>query len=143
MKNITSLIPHREPFLFVDELTSVSEEKIEGFRKFLASDFFFPGHFPNYPIVPGVIIIEAMAQCGGAGVRSLGKIAENHLFFLATVDEVKFRKPVLPNDTLRFEITNEKIGSRMIKQSGKAFKEDTLCVQSRWMCLVGEAPHAS
>ena len=140
MDDITSLIPHRPPFLFVDTLIHATEELIIGTRTFTPHDSFFEGHFPQYPIVPGVVMVEAMAQCGGAGVRAFGKLPDDHLFFLATIDEVKFRKPVLPNDTIRFEVQNEKISSRMIKQSGKAYKDDVLCVQARWMCLVGASP---
>ncbi len=140
MKEITALIPHRNPFLFVDALTHISEETIRGTRKFEKTSAFFEGHFPQYAIVPGVILVEAMAQCGGAGVRALGKIAEEHLFFLATIDKVKFRKPVLPDDTVQFEINNNTISTRMIKQSGKVFKGDVLCAEASWMCLVGEAP---
>lgn len=139
MKEITSLIPHRSPFLFVDALTYVSEEIIRGTRTFEKTSTFFEGHFPQYPIVPGVILVEAMAQCGGAGVRKMGKIAEKHLFFLATIDKVKFRKPVLPDDTVQFEIHNDVISSRMIKQRGKVFKGDVVCAEASWMCLVGEA----
>lgn len=144
MKNITELIPHREPFLFVDTLISVSADTIVGQKTFETEDF-FRGHFPQYPIVPGIIIVEAMAQCGGAGVRQLDLIPSDHLFFLATIDKVKFRKPTVPKDTLRFEVTNIKIGSRMIKQSGKAYivktdGDDLLAVEAEWMCLVGPQP---
>lgn len=144
MKDITALIPHREPFLFVDTLISISEELIIGQKTFENEDF-FRGHFPQYPIVPGVIIVEAMAQCGGAGVRALDKIPSDHLFFLATIDKVKFRKPTVPKDTIRFEVTNIKIGTRMIKQSGKAYivktdVDDVLAVEAEWMCLVGPQP---
>src|SRR5215510_6792224 len=105
-EEIESLLPHRAPFLFVDEIVEASEEKIIAKRKFTEKDFFFEGHFPEYPVVPGVVLIETMAQSGGAGLRKIGVIGDNALFFLATVDKVKLRRQVRPGDVVRSEVTN-------------------------------------
>jgi len=137
--DMKELLPHREPFLFVDDLQEVSDEMIIGSRTFSPDEPFFAGHFPEYPVVPGVILVESMAQCGGAGVRKSGVLGES-LFFLATISTVKFRRQVRPGDTVRMEIENLRITPRMIKQKGKAFVGDEVACEAEWMCLVGEAP---
>lgn len=139
MKAIKDLLPHREPFLFVEKLDEVTEETISGSRTFTEDDFFFQGHFPEYPVVPGVILIETMAQCGGAGVRESGALGDDALFFLATVDKAKFRKQVRPGDTVRMEIKNIRVSKKMIKQSGKAFVGEDIAAEAEWLCLVGDS----
>lgn len=139
MAAIKDLLPHREPFLFVDRLETVSQERIVGYRTFTDSEPFFKGHFPSYPVVPGVVLVETMAQCGGAGVKALGSIGSK-LFFLATVDKAKFRRQVRPDEEVRLEIENVKISTRMIKQAGKAYVGNDLAAEAEWMCLVGDAP---
>ena len=137
--DIQALLPHRKPFLFVDSIESFDEEGCVCTRKFTDEDFFFKGHFPEYPVVPGVILIETMAQGGGAALSYQKKFAEGSLFFLATVDKVKFRHQVRPGDTVRMEVKNLRVSPKMVKQSGKAYVGDTLCAEAEWMCLVGSA----
>ncbi|MDR0290201.1 MAG: 3-hydroxyacyl-ACP dehydratase FabZ [Treponema sp.] len=138
MSEIEQLLPHREPFLFVDEIVQANESKIVAKRTFTEKDFFFKGHFPEYPVVPGVILIETMAQAGGAGLRKIGILGNDALFFLATVDNVKFRRQVRPGDEVRSEIENLRVSPRMVKQSGKAFVGTELAAEAEWMCLVGQ-----
>jgi len=137
MNEIESLLPHRSPFLFVDEIVEASKEKIVAKHIFTEKEFFFAGHFPQYPVVPGVILVETMAQSGGAGLRKLGVLGGDSLFFLATVDKVKFRRQVRPGDEVRCEIENLRISPKMIKQRGKAYVGDELAAEAEWMCLVG------
>jgi len=137
MSEIENLLPHRDPFLFVDAIVEASNEKISARRIFTEKEFFFAGHFPEYPVVPGVILVETMAQAGGAGLRKLGVMGGNSLFFLATIDKVKFRRQVRPGDEVRLEIENLRVSPKMIKQAGKAFVGDELAAEAEWMCLVG------
>ncbi len=136
-KDIESLIPHRAPFLFVDEIISCDKEGSISEHVFTEDEFFFKGHFPQYPVVPGVILVETMAQAGGAALSYQKTFAEGSLFFLGTVDKVKFRSQVRPGDKVRMEITNLRISPKMIKQAGKAYVGDTLAAEAEWMCLVG------
>ncbi|MDR0495310.1 MAG: 3-hydroxyacyl-ACP dehydratase FabZ [Treponema sp.] len=136
MNEIENLLPHREPFLFVDEIVQADEQKIIAKHIFTEKEFFFKGHFPEYPVVPGVILIETMAQAGGAGLRKLGVLGGDALFFLASVDKVKFRRQVRPGEEVRSEVENLRVSPHMIKQSGKAFVGDELAAEAEWMCLI-------
>ncbi|GHT73474.1 beta-hydroxyacyl-ACP dehydratase [Spirochaetia bacterium] len=137
MNEIERLLPHREPFLFVDEIVSAGKNRIVARHVFTEKEFFFKGHFPEYPVVPGVILVETMAQSGGAGLRKLGVLGGDALFFLASVDKVKFRRQVRPGDEVRCEIENLRVSGKMIKQSGKAYVGDELAAEAEWLCLVG------
>lgn len=130
------LLPHRKPFLFVDKLLYSDQKRYVGEVTFREDMWFFQGHFPNYPVVPGVILVESMAQCGGAGLVASG-IVRNGLFFLIGVDGAKFRRQVRPNDKLRMEIENTKVGSRMVVQHGKAFVGDELAAEAEFRCVLG------
>ncbi|MDR0589807.1 MAG: 3-hydroxyacyl-ACP dehydratase FabZ [Spirochaetaceae bacterium] len=153
MTDIEELLPHREPFLFVDEIIEATRERILARHVFKEGEFFFRGHFPQYPVVPGVILIETMAQSGGAGLRQLGILGgeagqsaqqtagSSALFFLASVDKVKFRRQVRPGEEVRSEIQNLRISARMIKQAGRAYVGEELAAEAEWLCLVSnDAP---
>ena len=105
IEEIKKLIPHRHPFLFLDwcEIIEPGKEGI-GFKKFLPEEYFFKGHFPNIPIVPGVILVEALAQTAGTVVSfNLSEHAKRSVLFMS-VTNAKFRKPVVPNDEIFFEV---------------------------------------
>ena len=137
MDDIKSLIPHREPFLFVDRLEKTEKEEIIGYKRFTEKEFFFQGHFPSYPVVPGVILVETMAQCGGAGISRMEE-RKDAFYFLASVDKAKFRKQVKPGDEVKIVVQNMRVSPKMIKQSGKIFVKDEVAAEAEWLCLVGE-----
>ncbi len=135
---IQEVLPHRSPFLFVDDIQIAEQKKIVGYKRFTEDEFFFAGHFPGYPIVPGVLLIEAMAQCGGAGIRKAGIMEKTSIYFLVTVEKAKFRRQVLPNEQVRMEITNLRVTPAMLKQQGKAYVGKELAAEATWMALIKE-----
>lgn len=133
---ITDLLPHREPFLFVDRIVDASAKQIIAERTFNPDTWFFKGHFPSYPIVPGVILIETLAQCGGAGLVSAGIVPQGNLFLLAAIYKAMFRRQVRPGELVRMEIDVKKCTPRLLKQSGKGFVNGELAVEAEWMCMI-------
>ena len=135
--DIESLLPHRKPFLFVDEIVSCDDNGSVSTRKFTDEDFFFKGHFPQYPVVPGVILVETMAQAGGAALSYQKKFQEGSLFFLGTVDKVKFRHQVRPGDTVLAEVTVIALdmAKRRVTLETRAFVGDTVVLKGEALVL--------
>jgi len=135
---IMKIIPHREPFLFVDRITQLEEGKrAVGIKNVTINDYFFKGHFPGRPVMPGVLIVEAMAQVGGvmmlASQENRGKLA----FFLS-IDNVKFRKPVVPGDQLVLEVEAIKVKSKTGQVRGRALVDGKVVTEADFVCaLVG------
>lgn len=133
------LLPHREPFLFVDELIAADETGALGTYTFtLEKNDFFRGHFPFYPIVPGVVLIEAMCQVAGAAVVARNLLPEGQAaFILGGVDKVRFRRPVRPGDTLTTVVTNVKIMSKLGVFAFKGYVGDELAAEAEVKCVLG------
>lgn len=133
---VKNLIPHREPFLFIDRIIHATQEHITAEYTYKPEESFFKGHFPQYPVVPGVILVESMAQCGGAGYCCLLESDEKKLFLLGTVDACKFRRQVRPGETVRFEVDVIKVSKKLIRQTGKAYVGDELAMEASWVCFI-------
>lgn len=129
-------LPHRPPFLFVDEVdASVDGKRITGHYTFKRDDFFFAGHFPGAPVVPGVILTEALAQCGGAGLVASGLVSKGVVYTLATLDSVAFRRKVLPDERLDIEVDTINLKRSVVVQSGRGFVNGELAVEAKWMSV--------
>jgi len=129
---IQKILPHRYPFLFVDKIIEIKENKVIGIKNVTIDEPFFQGHFPGHPIMPGVLIIEAMAQVGGVGALNmkgnLGKLA----YFLS-IDNARFRKPVVPGDTLMIEVDLLKSKLNVMKVHGVVKVGDDIVAEADLM----------
>src|ERR1700678_860926 len=104
VNEIRQILPHRYPFLLVDRIVELEAERVVGIKNVTINEPFFTGHFPDIPVMPGVLIIEAMAQVAGILVLNSIPDRKNKLVLLAAVNEAKFRRPVVPGDQLRIEM---------------------------------------
>jgi 3-hydroxyacyl-[acyl-carrier-protein] dehydratase len=122
IKEIIQLLPHRYPFLLVDRILEVEKGKsITGLKNVTINEPFFQGHFPSDPIMPGVLILEGMAQAGGIlAFHSVPEMVGEKLIYFAGIDKVRFRQPVVPGDQLFFEMEVLKQKGKIWKMSGKA-----------------------
>lgn len=129
---IEKLIPHRFPFVFVDKIISANEKEIIGIKSFDHSNEIATDSFPDYNFISGMILVESMAQCGGAGVKKAG-LAEG-LFGLASIDNVTFFKGVTYNEEIKYVIKNLRVSNRLIKQSGMAYAKNEPVFEATWLC---------
>lgn len=135
IKEIQSILPHRYPFLLVDRVLEIEPNvKITAIKNVTINEQFFVGHFPGNPVMPGVLIIEAMAQTAGILAYKSG-IQGRHVYFL-TIEKAKFRKPVTPGDQLRFEVKVVHSRGSVWKFSGEAYIGDKLAAEAEFSAMV-------
>jgi 3-hydroxyacyl-[acyl-carrier-protein] dehydratase len=126
--------------LLVDRIVELAEDRIVGIKNVTANEPFFLGHFPDFPVMPGVLIVEAMAQV--AGVLVLSRIPDRHskLVLLASIEQAKFRKPVVPGDQLRIEMIVTKIKSTVAKMHGTATVDGVVVAEAEVLCKIADRP---
>jgi 3-hydroxyacyl-[acyl-carrier-protein] dehydratase len=137
---IREILPHRYPMLLVDEILELEEERIVGIKNVTINEPFFAGHFPEFPVMPGVLIIEAMAQVAGVLVLKQIPDRKNKLVLLASVEEAKFRRPVLPGHQLRIEMMFTKRKATVAKMRGQATVNGQVVAEAVLMCKLMDRP---
>ena len=136
IKEIMNIIPHRYPFLLIDKVIKIEENKITAIKNVTANEHYFQGHFPTEPVMPGVLIIEALAQAGAVALLSKdefkGKIA-----YFAGINNAKFKRKVVPGDTLRLEVELTKIRGKAGIGYGIAYVDDKKVCEGELTFMVG------
>jgi 3-hydroxyacyl-[acyl-carrier-protein] dehydratase len=135
IKAITDMLPHRYPFLMVDRVVDIEENrKAVGIKNVTINEPFFQGHFPRNPIMPGVLIIEAMAQV--SGILAFRSGIEGKSTYFLSIERAKFRKPVVPGDQLRLEVEVVRKRGTIWKFSGNAYVEEKLVAEAEFTAMV-------
>jgi len=137
INEIQQILPHRPPFLLVDRIVELEPDKrIVGIKNVTMNEPFFAGHFPGYPVMPGVLIVEAMAQTGGILVMRDVPGASERLVLFASIEEAKFRRPVRPGDQIRMEVDMLSRKAMFARMKGKAFVDGELACEAIVLCKI-------
>jgi beta-hydroxyacyl-ACP dehydratase FabZ len=136
---IQRILPHRYPFLLVDRIVELTEGvRIVGIKQVTVNEQFFQGHFPGAPVMPGVLIVEAMAQVGAVYALQQIENREQKLVLFSGIDNARFRRPVVPGDTLVLTVTPLRVGARVQRMHGEAHVEGQLAAEADIMSIVTE-----
>ena len=133
---ILNILPHRYPFLMVDKIVKLEKNKVIGIKNVTINEPFFQGHFPGQPVMPGVLIIEAMAQTGGFLLLNRLEETKDKLLYFMMIDKVKFRKTVKPGDQLRIEVIMKKFRKRLCVIEGKTYVEEELVAEGEFTAMI-------
>lgn len=138
---IQEILPHRYPFLLVDKIIELQPKvRIVGIKQVTVNEQFFQGHFPGAPVMPGVLQIEAMAQVGAILALREFNDRDSKIPFFSGIENARFRRPVVPGDTLVIEVTALRIGSKVQKMRGETRVEGQLTAEAEIMCILGDRP---
>lgn len=138
---IQEILPHRFPFLLVDKIIELEPRtRIVGIKQVTINEHFFQGHFPEAPVMPGVLQIEALAQVGAILVLREFEDRANKIPFFSGIDKARFRRPVVPGDTLTLEVIALRTGSKVQKMHGIAKVDGQIAAEAEIMCILGDKP---
>jgi 3-hydroxyacyl-[acyl-carrier-protein] dehydratase len=138
INEIRAILPHRYPFLLVDRIIELDSERIVGIKNVTLNEPFFIGHFPDFPVMPGVLVVEAMAQVAGVLVLKSIPDRDKKLVLLAAIENARFRRPVVPGDTLRLEMTVVKRKASVAKMAGRATVDGLLVAEAEVLCKLAD-----
>lgn len=138
---IQEILPHRYPFLLVDKIVELEpRQRIVGIKQVTINEYFFQGHFPDAPVMPGVLQIEALAQVGAILALREFEDRDSKIPFFSGIEQARFRRPVVPGDTLTLEVTAIRIGSKVQKMRGEAKVDGQITAEAEIMCIIGNRP---
>lgn len=138
---IQQILPHRHPFLLVDKIIELEPRtRILGVKQVTINEPFFAGHFPGAPVMPGVLQIEALAQVGAILALREFENRESKIPFFSGIESARFRRPVVPGDTLHLEVTALRIGTKVQKMRGVATVDGNVTAEAEIMCIIADRP---